>query len=118
MNKGMLTRSDTDSCYGKGAKILRMTIRAALWALVLGYGGSVYAAPGDDDFLAMRDAFRVGDTRKLDLYAPKLKGHVLEPYAAYWQLRPRLNDAAPETVRAFLAEYKDTLSPSACAATG
>ena len=66
------------------------------------------AAPGDDDFLAMREAFRVNDTRKLELYAPRLKGHVLEPYAAYWQLRSRLEDAAPETVRAFLAEYKDT----------
>jgi soluble lytic murein transglycosylase len=66
------------------------------------------AAPGDDDFLAMREAFRVNDTRKLDLYASRLKGHVLEPYAAYWQLRSRLDDAAPETVRAFLADYKDT----------
>ncbi len=69
---------------------------------------SACAAPGDDDFLAMREAFRANDTRKLELYAPRLKGHVLEPYAAYWQLRSRLDDAAPETVRAFLAEYKDT----------
>ena len=69
---------------------------------------SVNAAPGDDDFLAMREAFRANDTRKLDLYAPRLKGHALEPYAAYWQLRSRLDDAAPETVRAFLTEYKDT----------
>jgi soluble lytic murein transglycosylase len=65
-------------------------------------------AQTNDDFLAMRDAFRASDTRKLDLYAPKLKGHVLEPYAAYWQLRARLNDAPAENVRAFLAEYKDT----------
>ena len=69
---------------------------------------ALYAAPGDDDLTAMREAFRVNDTRKLDTTAPRLKGHVLEPYAAYWQLRAKLDDAAPETVRAFLAEYKDT----------
>lgn len=70
--------------------------------------GQAAAVPGDDDFLAMREAFRASDTRRLDSIAPKLKGHVLEPYGAYWQLRSRLDAAAPEAVRAFLAEYKDT----------
>jgi len=84
-------------------------IRTILLSMVLSLtGGAAHAAAGDDDFLAMREAFRVGDTRRLDALAPKLKGHVLEPYAAYWQLRSRLEAAAPETVRAFLAEYKDT----------
>ena len=59
-----------------------------------------HAAPGDDDFMAMREAFRVNDARKLDALAPRLKGHVLEPYAAYWQLRVRLDDAEPQAVRA------------------
>ncbi len=83
-----------------------MTLSKILPLLLL--AANACAAAGDDDFLAMREAFRVNDTRKLELYAPRLKGHVLEPYAAYWQLRSRLEDAAPETVRAFLAEYKDT----------
>lgn len=85
-----------------------MKIRTTLLAITLSIAGSVAnAASGDEDFLLMRDAFRASDTRKLDLYAPKLKGHVLEPYAAYWQLRSRLDAAAPDTVRAFLEEYKD-----------
>ena len=85
-----------------------MKFAKALLLLLLLLAAHVNAAPGDDDFLAMREAFRANDTRKLDLYAPRLKGHALEPYAAYWQLRSRLDDAAPETVRAFLTEYKDT----------
>ena len=85
-----------------------MKIRTTLLAITLSIAGSVAnAASGDEDFLLMRDAFRASDIRKLDLYAPKLKGHVLEPYAAYWQLRSRLDAAAPDTVRAFLEEYKD-----------
>ena len=93
---------------------MKSTTTRWIQALTLGAGGLLgpispaSAATGDDDFLAMRDAFRATDTRKLDLLAPRLKGHVLEPYAAYWQLRARLNDAEPDTVRAFLTEHKDT----------
>ena len=85
-----------------------MNVAKTLLLPLLLFAANVSAAPGDDDFLALREAFRVNDTRKLDTYAPRLKGYVLEPYAAYWQLRSRLDDAAPETVRAFLTEYKDT----------
>lgn len=70
--------------------------------------GGAFAAVGDDDFLAMRDAFRVKDKNKLQFYAQRLKGHVLEPYAAYWQLQVQLDEAEPQTVRAFLTEYKGT----------
>jgi soluble lytic murein transglycosylase len=85
-----------------------MTLTKLILLLLLLNASAAVAAPGDDDVLAMRDAFRAGDTRKLDSHAPKLKGHVLEPYAAYWQLRSRLDAAPLETVRAFLADYKDT----------
>jgi len=67
------------------------------------------AGAQEDDFLGARDAFRVGDARKLDSYAKRLRGYVLEPYVAYWQLRLRLDDATPGEVRAFLGRYGDTL---------
>ena len=38
---------------------------------------------------------------KLDGYAKRLKGYVLEPYVAYWQLNLRLEQASPGEVRAF-----------------
>jgi soluble lytic murein transglycosylase len=72
----------------------------------------VCAAPAsagqDDDFLAARDAFRAGDERRLDTYASRLRGYVLEPYVAYWQLRLRLEEATPTDVRRFLSQYGDT----------
>jgi soluble lytic murein transglycosylase len=37
-----------------------------------------------------------------------LKGHLLEPYANYWQLTLRLEQASPEDVRAFLAANRDS----------
>ena len=49
----------------------------------------------------------MGDARKLDLYARRLKGYVLEPYVAYWQLRMRLEEANPAELRRFFANYED-----------
>ncbi len=92
-----------------GSKMAAMKKPTCLWMVFALFAiNGAFAAPGDDDFMAMREAFRVNDARRLDALAPRLKGHVLEPYAAYWQLRSRLDDADPQTVRAFLAEYKDS----------
>jgi peptidoglycan lytic transglycosylase len=66
------------------------------------------AASMDEDFLAAREAYRAGQAAKLDAYAKRLKGHVLEPYVAYWQLSPRLEQASPEEMRSFFAVYRDT----------
>ena len=76
--------------------------------LALAVAGA-HAGSQDDDFLAARDAFRVGDARKLDAYARRLHGYILEPYVAYWQLRLRLEDATPGEVRTFLANNAGTL---------
>ena len=110
MNKGVGMRSEGYRHIVKmGNNLLSVKITGLLLLTLLFFSGQANAAPGDDDFMAMREAFRVNDKRKLELYAPRLKGHVLEPYAAFWQLRTQLDDAEPETVRAFLAEHKDTV---------
>jgi soluble lytic murein transglycosylase len=57
----------------------------------------------DDDFLAARDAFRVGNAARLDQAAARLRGHPLEAYAQYWQIRLRLETADPGDIQAFLA---------------
>ena len=60
------------------------------------------AEPTDADFALARDAFHAGDAAKLDKFAPRLKGHLLESYVEYWQLRLKLDDADPDRVRSFL----------------
>lgn len=78
-------------------------LRQVFAALAVTVALAVHAQPGDTDFIAARDAFRAGDAGRLEKIVPRLKGHLLEPYVAYWQLRLRLDDADPERVRAFLA---------------
>lgn len=67
------------------------------------------SAQADRDFMAARDAFRAGDTAKLDRLAPLLDGYPLGPYARYWQLKVRIDDADPEAVRRYLTDNRDSL---------
>jgi soluble lytic murein transglycosylase len=69
--------------------------------------GAVAAAPepSDADFLAAKAAFDRGDRARLDALAPKLAGHLLEPYVEYWRLTSRLDAAGDDEVRAFLARW-------------
>src|SRR5439155_11182173 len=78
---------------------------AAILAVCVSF--AALAQPTDADFAAARDAYRAGDSARLDHLAPRLKGHLLEPYVAYWRLRLKLDDADPSTVRAFLERYAD-----------
>src|SRR3954447_18414936 len=73
------------------------------------YTGALHAGP-DDDFMSMRQAFQKGEAARVSLYAQRLQGHVLEPYAAYYQLRPQLENSvvAADSVKNFLSRYQDT----------
>ena len=67
----------------------------------------VQAAPSrpqtqDEIFLAAHAAARAGDYDKLARYEAQLQGYLLEPYVESWLLRPRLEDASADEVRAFL----------------
>ena len=63
---------------------------------------------GDDTLLEMQQAFRKGDKQKLTGLLPGARGHALEPWAAYWELRARLEQAQPDEVTAFLQRWAGT----------
>lgn len=60
-------------------------------------------------FLAARAAARAGDYDKVARYDEQLQGNLLEPYLESWLLRPRLEDAPAEDVRAFLARQQGSV---------
>ena len=66
------------------------------------------SADQDADFLAARDAFRVGNAAKLNQFAARLQQSPLEPYVAYYQLRMRLETSNDAEVQAFLNRPDDT----------
>ncbi len=60
---------------------------------------------GDTVLLDMQQAFRKGDKKQLAALLPQARGHALEPWAAYWELRARLDEAQPQEVQAFFTRY-------------
>ena len=64
--------------------------------------------PGDQVILNMREALRRGERARLTALLPQARGHALEPWAAYWELKARLDDAKADEVRDFLARYANT----------
>ena len=65
-------------------------------------------ATGDAVIIEMNQAFKRGDRKKLSTLLPQAKGHALEPYAAYWELKARLPDAVAQEVQDFYARYPST----------
>ena len=64
---------------------------------------------GSDALLVeMNHAFKKGDGKRLSSLLPQLRGHLTEPWAAYWELRNRLDTAAPAEVQQFFARYPGT----------
>ena len=61
-----------------------------------------------DPILEMNDAFKRQDRKRLTQLLPKVKGHVLEPWGAYWELSARLDAASPQEVQAFFSQYAGT----------
>ena len=56
----------------------------------------------------MAQAFKREDKAKMAALLPQTRGHVLEPWAAYWELSNRLGVASAAEVQAFLARYAGT----------
>lgn len=89
-----------------------MKLRTILASLVIVLAGCVQAQqtaqPRDDVILDMHRAFAAGNRARLTQLLPLVQGHVLEPWAAYWELRARLDTAGPTEIQQFLARYAGT----------
>ena len=62
----------------------------------------------DETILEMSDAFKKGDRRRLTLLLPQVRGHALEPWGAYWEIRARLEEASAQDIQSFLYRYSGT----------
>ena len=60
---------------------------------------------GDSLIQEMNKAFRSGNKGRLTQLLPQARGHVLEPWAAYWELKARLGEASAQEVQNFLVRH-------------
>ena len=63
---------------------------------------------GDNLIVEMNKAFKRGDKARLAQLLPQARGHALEPWAAYWELKARLSEASAQEVQDFLKRYGGT----------
>ena len=73
----------------------------ALLAVAVGVASAsapAQAQPSDADFLAARTAFERGQRDRLEALAPRLDGHLLQPYVDTWRLRLGLDTATDDEV--------------------
>ena len=71
-------------------------------------GNSRNGSAGDSIILEMSQAFRAKDKGRLAQLLPQARGHALEPWAAYWELKARLSEASAQDVNDFLRRYAGT----------
>ena len=69
---------------------------------------AVDIAHNDQAVLDMAQAFKLGERKQLTQLLPQAKGSLLEPWAAYWELSIRLDQADKAEIENFLARYAGT----------
>ena len=69
---------------------------------------AVDIARNDQTVLDLAQAFKLGDRKQLTQLLPQAKGSLLEPWAAYWELSIRLDQADKAEIESFLARYAGT----------
>ena len=85
----------------------------AAWVCILtvalpGYAARAQAvdvARNDQAVLDMAQAFKLGDRKQLTQLLPQAKGSLLEPWAAYWEMAVRLDQADKADIESMLARY-------------
>ena len=80
----------------------------ALAALLSQQPAAAQNNTNDDVLIQMKQAFQRGDKARLSALLPQARGHALEPWAAYWELKARLSEASPNEVQDFFARYAGT----------
>jgi soluble lytic murein transglycosylase len=89
--------------------ILTLIALVSAAATVWSRDARVNTAPAPHNvFQDMREAYAKGDSAKLSRLLPMAQGQVLEPWAAYWELKARLETAEASEVQAFLKRYAGT----------
>ena len=62
----------------------------------------------DEVITDMAQAYKARDRKRLASLLPQMRGYILEPWAAYWDLSARLDEASPAEVQNFFTRFSGT----------
>ena len=69
---------------------------------------AVAQTSADNVIIDMAQAYRKADRRSLEALLPRAKGHLLEPWAAYWTYSAQLNELSTPELQGFFNQYAGT----------
>nr|WP_315489265.1 transglycosylase SLT domain-containing protein [uncultured Rhodoferax sp.] len=69
------------------------------------YAQSRDLSRADAVLLDMSQSYKSRDRKRLISLLPQVRGHVLEPWAAYWDLSARLDEAGPTEIQEFFSRF-------------
>jgi len=87
-----------------------LTSLALLGALNVSTPAPAYAqnkdtSRADSVVLEMAQSYKQRDRRRLTALLPQVRGHMLEPWAAYWDLSAHLDEAGPTEIQEFFTRF-------------
>jgi soluble lytic murein transglycosylase len=88
-------------------RALILTALLSVYTLV-GFAQTNADSRTDNVLIEMNAAYKRLDKRRLSDLLPQASGHSLEPWAAYWELKARLDEASDTEVQRFFARYAGT----------
>jgi soluble lytic murein transglycosylase len=62
----------------------------------------------DETTLDLAQAYKNRDRKRLSAALPSMRGYILEPWVAYWELSLRLDEASKSEIQDFLQRYSGT----------
>jgi soluble lytic murein transglycosylase len=85
-----------------------MKLRTILALIAVLLSLDAAAQSRDEIIVDMNQAYRQGNRQRLTQLLPQAQGHALEPWAAYWELKARLDTATRSEVEQFFTRYAGT----------
>lgn len=90
-----------------------LTLLGGIWLTSQSLPSLARTAPPDTTradgvILDMAQAYRQRDRRQLSSLLPQARNHLLEPWAAYWELSARLGEAPASEIQDFFSRYHGT----------
>ncbi len=89
-------------------QVFKTFILAGLCCVFLSGAASAQSQRGDDAISEMSEAAKRGDKARLRALLPQVRGHALEPWGVYWEMKARLGEASGAEVQAAMQSMAGT----------
>ncbi len=89
-------------------QVFKSFILAGLCSVLVGGAAFAQSQRGDDAIVEMSEAAKRGDKMRLRSLLPQVRGHALEPWAVYWDIKARLSEASSTEVQAAMQSIAGT----------